>query len=206
MSLKLMGHALHHTVGSTAKEDHMKRSTWLFAVLILLVPAFAQERGRGGAQQQRGGNRDVGGGHIPQQGPPPMRTESRPQQQAPARNFNDRAGHPDAPHVHANDDRWIGHDMGRDDRRYRQERPFEHGRFEGGFGRDHVFRLGGGNRERFYFNNSYFGVAPYDYGYVNDWLWDSDNVVIYEDPDHPGWYLAYNPRLGTYVHVNYLGP
>jgi Fungus-induced protein len=182
-----------------------------------------------GGEARGGGETHVGAGHIPARGPAPARVSAPARAPAPARvsapvrgapaNHDNRGGqpddarrsyrdvqsHPEAPHVHAETDRWVGHDSGRSDAHYHLDHPWEHGHFGGEIGPRHIYRIEGGDRDRFWFGGFYFGVAPYDDDYVNEWDWRNDDVVIYDDPDHLGWYLAYNPRLGTYAHVQYLG-
>jgi len=192
---------------------NMKSVAGLIACsLFFSFTVLAQQRGGGAPARGGGGARrpaEVGGGHIPAHGPMPSTgrapaTSGRggaPQ----GRRYDEQPGHPNAPHVDAKTDRWVGHDTGRNDARYHLDHPWEHGHFPGAFGASHVYRLGGGGPQRFGFDGYFFSVASADIDFCNDWLWDSDDIVLYADPDHLGWYLAYNVRLGIYVHVEYLG-
>jgi len=201
--------------------SHVKRV--LIVTLALSAFAIAQNQ-HGGQAPQAGGPKgggqhgapggaqhgqsyvrpQVGGGHIPAHGPAPA-THPAPAQPPQRAAVPDRPGHPAAPHVDATNDQWVGHNAGKNDPRYHLDHPWQYGHFPGEIGQHHIWRLQGGGPSRFWFNGFYFEVAPVDVVYVADWLWTSDDIVLYADPDDPGYYLAYNPRLGTYVHVIYLG-
>lgn len=163
----------------------------LAALLVLAIPTYAQHK------------EAAGGSHPPIPAHGPKAYKGAPHAAEPNRNYSDQPGHPNVPHVDGKT--WVGHDTGRGDKNYQLAEPFAHGHFTGGLGRDHVWRLAGGGPSRFWFDGWYWEVAPADIAFCSEWLWDSDDIVIYPDPDHDGWYLAYNVRLGTYVHVEYLG-
>jgi hypothetical protein len=92
-----------------------------------------------------------------------------------------------------------------DHERVRPGRAYPHGRYE------HVRevyvarRFDSRTRHIFLYDNSDWVVASYDVDRCRDWQWERDQVYVYDDDHHPGWYLLFNARLGRYVHVEYFG-
>src|SRR5260221_7108341 len=113
----------------------MRHSIRLLA-LAMLVPGLAAAQGKrdekhpdkekashGHEEKSKAARRPeppVGGGYVPQHGPPVSRARSRPPSPEPSRepardqaerggrNYRDWPDHPDAPHVHG-DNAWVGH-------------------------------------------------------------------------------------------------
>jgi hypothetical protein len=204
----------------------MRRTGWLGWMILAAglawaaAPAVAQRRGEQTKTQSRtttksqtrtpsvqrpapggrghGSAPGVGGGFIPSAPP------KRPANARPEPNRAERPGHPAGPHVDATGDVWVGR-AAPNDPRYRLARPWQHGHFPGVVGARQIWRLQGGGPGRFWFGGYIFMVAPVDAHWCSNWFWDSDDIVLYLDPDQPGWYIAYNVRLGTWCHVEYLG-
>lgn len=177
----------------------MKKTTAVLSIAMLLPAiALAQRPDRGGDHHSRGqddhswnGDRGHNQGRYDRD----RRDDRRDERRFDDRRFDDR-----------HDDRRFDHRAGydRDDVRFFLDRPYAYGRF-GFLGPRFVFRIGGGGPMHFRVGSAWFAVADFDYDYASNWLWNADDVVITDDPDHVGWYLAYNTRLGTTVHVQYLG-
>jgi hypothetical protein len=55
------------------------------------------------------------------------------------------------------------------------------------------------------YDRSNWVVATYDVPHCRDWNWDRDDVYVYDDDHHAGWYLLFNARLGRSVHVEFSG-
>lgn len=182
---------------------------------------YGQERGGEAKRTEPRGaqGNQAGGQHFPQHGPARGTAQPRPRASGGARQTGRPEGGAEpqgarpqnggsapirgaaaAARPHVEGEQWVQHEHVP-----RISHPFPRGQFRLGFGAGHVFHIEGGTRERFWFDGNYFEVAPLDWPYVVDWNWNGDPIAIYQDPDDPGYYLAYNGRLGTYVHVIYLG-
>ncbi|MGH9487474.1 MAG: hypothetical protein ACRD04_07780 [Terriglobales bacterium] len=151
--------------------------------------------------RQRGSAPGVGGGFIP--AAPPKRPANAPSERPNGKPHI--PGHPVAPHVDIKGNVWVGRERPNSPR-YHLARPWAYGHFPGTIGTHQIWHLEGGGPGRFFFDGDAFLVAQPDWGYCSGWQWNNDYIVLYADPDQPGWYIAYNVRLGTWVHVEFLGP
>ena len=154
--------------------------------MALVLPTVVSAQGNGHGRKDHGDKREQRDERQARRG------EDRRQQ----RDAEDRRPQSDRGH-------WNQPRYDRDD--FEREPAWQHGRFPRGTGPRFVWQLRGGNRARFNVGGVYFSLLAADYRDADDWYWDHDRIVIYDDFDHDGWYLAYNVRLGAYLHVRYLG-
>ena len=109
-------------------------------------------------------------------------------------------GHPVAPHVHAGTTAGFGHEAFHGDSRYVIAHPWAHGHSTEARASARLSSRGWWT-ERFCSDTS-ISTSCRSTSSTSTAGSELDQIVIYEDPDHDGEYLAYNPRLGTYVHVS----
>lgn len=168
---------------------------------LVANPALAQEHPQEHPEHSSHQNAPrANQGRIP---PAPPRAQGQQYKREEEHPINGSVDH--TPHV--NNDHWYGHDDP-GDKRYHADRPFEHGHFVrlGPTYRYSILRIDR-DHHRFWFPGGFdFQVASWDWALCADWCWDcGDDFVVYEDPDHIGWYLLYNIHTGIYVHVLYMG-
>lgn len=174
---------------------------FLTMAFVLVMPGVAQRGGPPSHAPAHSSNTPrANGGRIP----PAPTPRSNPSEQREAHKMP--TGHTnDTPHVSG--DHFYGHDAP-NDARFHLDHPFEHGHFAR-FGPSYRYSVTRFDLDhhRFWFNGGfYFDIAPWDWPLAADWCWNCGNdFVVYEDPDHPGWYLLYNVHTGVYVHVQYMG-
>ncbi len=92
------------------------------------------------------------------------------------------------------------------DRRFQLDRPFARGRFVRDAGRRYaVARVDFGAGRVWLADGFGFEIAGWDRSLTSLWNWRADRFAIEADPDHLGWYLLTDLRLGHSVHVLFLG-
>ena len=113
--------------------------------------------------------------------------------------------HPATTVPYVRNNQWYGH-AAPDDPRLSLARPFQSGRFALS-GPSHVHTLSRVDlaARRIWLPGGQFEIEDSDWAVTSPWCWTCDQFVIYVDPDHPGWYLVYDVRMGEYVHAQFLG-
>jgi hypothetical protein len=179
--------------------------------LTFMAPAWAQHGEEGHGGQERGAQPQHGEqprppnspranqGHIPE--PPPQRAPA-------AKPVPERINGYSSNIPHVNNNQWYGH-AGPNDARFHLDHPWEHGHFAN-FGPQYrypIVRIDPNLHEFWLPGGYYFQIPAWEWPLAEGWCWNcgADDFVIYQDPDHPGWYLLYDLFTGRYIHVIYMG-